>query len=453
MPEEIEKQQFGEQTGVQVPSKAHGMMGSFGGDGTTVARPDPATFGTYREMRKVPTIALARAVAQAPIRTAEVGYEGAAEDTPKERIDFIGMEMRRIWPKLVGDMTFGIDYGFSPFENVFAVKNGLIGFDRVKSLVVDKTTIVIDRETGQFAGFRQGRVELSRAKSFLYTHDKEADNYYGRSRFENIRETAYTTWKELSKRHQQFAKKIASIIPVLHYPEGESEDENGSVESNFELAKKAIFKMMQGDGIVIPNEFARWAEDLGRTTNPEKLRAWIFDFLEVKGNHLGPLVDSMRYQDSLMFRGILVPERTAIEGQLGTKAEAGAHGAIAIIIADLTLREMLAAVNEQLIDCLLLLNWGAEAMGSVRARTIGLDPLTQAFFGRLVEKLLSLPDLALQINNFTDFDAILREVGLPAPRKSEDGSELSTVREPMPSQGIARLVKHVWSGLPDGPQA
>ncbi len=427
MPEEIQTAQAGEQTTAQVAERTGpGSLASFMSDGSTLAAPDPATYKTFREMRKNPTIALARAVATAPIRTAQVGYEVAEGfEVPPDRLEFVSREMKSIWVRLVADMSFGLDYGWAPFEIVYTMKNDLIGFDRIKPLLVDKTVAVADKETGRFAGLKQGEVTLPLGKSFIYTHDQEADDVYGRSRHENVREDAWTLWKDLSKRQLQFAKKIATVIPLLHYPVGESPGKGGDFKDNFEHAQRMLREMGEGAGIAMPNNYEAWVEDIGKVRDPEKLRSWIIDIVEVKGNHLAELSASMRHMESLMMRGWLVPERTAIEGQLGTKAEAGVHGELALIIAELTLREMLAAVNAQLINCLLLLNYGPEAMDSIVARTMGLDPITRLFFVNVAEKILSLPDIALQINSLTDFDQVLRELGLPPPVQSETEIPLS----------------------------
>ena len=89
----------GEKTGSQKPKIAGDVQSLWdptpGSD--PFKKPDPGTYKTYREMRKNPTIAMARMLATAPVRTAEWSLE-ADEGVPAARVDFIKAQLDKHWP-------------------------------------------------------------------------------------------------------------------------------------------------------------------------------------------------------------------------------------------------------------------------------------------------------------------------------------------------------------------
>ena len=84
-------------------------------------------YNTWRRMRDNPTIALARAIANAPIITSEWSIE-ANDDVPNERVEFIQSVFRKIWSAIIRDTLLAQDYGFSAFEKIFEydIKSGKI---------------------------------------------------------------------------------------------------------------------------------------------------------------------------------------------------------------------------------------------------------------------------------------------------------------------------------------
>jgi len=400
-----------EQTKSQYPA---GVM-SINTDGlfTGFGMAATGTYRTYREMRKNPTVALARMMATAPIRTAKYSLV-AVEKTPVERISFIEDQMKSHWIELIHNLMYAIDYGWAPFEKVWMVHNGKYVYRKIKPLLVDKTAPIVDSVTGLFKGLKQGPVKLSVEKSFVYTYDKEAGNVFGRSRHENIRETAWLHWKEISDRRGQWGKKTAGVTPIVEYPIGKSENEVGEEKSNFDLAKAVLAKLGVGDGVCMPNTMAKFAGDLARSgIDLAKLKAWHIQFLETKGQHGKEFTTSLKHLESLIMRGWLVPERAGTEGQYGTKAEAEIHGGIALTIADLVFADILKYINWYIINPLLVYNYGLDAENSVWLERGELDPLMRAFYSELVKAVLTHPQNYDLLESWIDIDTLVTRVGLP----------------------------------------
>jgi Protein of unknown function (DUF935). len=251
--EKIQKPEIGEQTKIQYESGVSSTAPFWSEIVHT------GTFSTYRKMRGNPTIALARMVATAPIRTASWSVE-AKDEADDNMVSLIQDQMNALWPKLINDILTSLDYGYAGFEKVWEVKDGRLVYNKIKPLLVDNTSILVD-EYGNYRGLRQGKIDLGVEKSFIYTHDGEAGDLYGRSRHENIREDAWQPWLDAAAKRKAYITKTAGVIPVIEYPEGASRDESGAEKSNFDLAKAVLEKLGKGNGVAMPNVFAKYAGD------------------------------------------------------------------------------------------------------------------------------------------------------------------------------------------------
>lgn len=425
----------GEETKRQVlTGTVSGFAESFAGFGAL----SKGTYLTYRKMRSNPTIALARAVATAPIRTAK--WNIAADDNvPEEHTEFIESQAKVFWPEFIRQLLFALDYGWMPFEKVWDVnKDGRYIYRKLKPLFVDKTRIRIDNKTGAFAGVKNQDALLDPNKCFIFTYDGEAGDFYGRSRHENIRTTAWKEWEDTRERRGKYFRKIAGILPMVEYPMGETKNKDGMIKDNYELAETLLKHLGQGNGVAMPNTLSQWAGDLARSgVDISQLKAWHISFLETKGTHGRNFTDTLRHIESLLMRGWLVPERAATEGQYGTKAESQTQGGLALVIADLLFEDIIRTVNWYIINPLIVYNFGFEFENTIRLEPAGIDPLVREFFKKVVEKVLTTPANIGLFQDWIDMDALLEDVGLPKSQQTV------TQAEPMepPERGTAEAEK------------
>ena len=421
----------------------------------------PATLTTYRRMRADPTVALARAVATAPIMSAKYSVE-AVKGVPDDRIEFVREEIDPIWPTLIKDMLLALDFGFQAFEKVWMVNEaGRLVYRKIKPLNPDDTEITVVENTGTFAGIKQKDVQLGVPESFVYTHDMMWGNYYGRSRHENIREQAWHPWIQVNERAGKYAAKVAGVIPMIEYPVGESQDAAGQTVSNFTVAQRILTELGNANGVAMPNTLSEYMGDLLRAgAKAEDLKAWRISFLEAKGQHGGDFTDMLRYYDSQKMRGWLVPERVALEGQFGTKAEAGVQTGTALTVATLTLRDVIRHINWYIVNPLLVYNYGREAENGVYLTHAGLDPAVAALFDKLVTNVLGNPANVDLWQAWLDVDALLDAVGLPkseavvdprelpAPTKTPKGDPDEPAEDtPTPEQEASRRAATIYRGL------
>jgi len=400
----------GEQTRGQFKFIGLSLAGS-----APTAKALPGTFSLYRQMRSNPSIALARAAATAPIR----GANWTVASSDETRREFIEKMLVALWPQLIRNTLFAFDYGFQAFEKIWKYADGLYALAKLKPLLPDLTTVRVD-DSGRFAGVKNLSVGLAPEKCFVYTYDEEAGNFYGRSRHENVK-AVYGQWLEDMVKQGQYRKRVAGTIPLVEYPPGESETQSGTMD-NFDVAKNVLAKLGSGDGVVMPNTLAAFAEQfMRRGGDPGGFRAWKISFLEPKIAHGDEFISGLRHKESLMFRGWLVPERAVTEGQAGTKAEAEAHGDVAITIADLEFQDIVRAINWYVVDDVLAANWGEEARGSVEIVPAGLGERERETLRALALAVFGNPQNVDLLLSHVDLRALLDGVGLPQPEG--DGTE------------------------------
>lgn len=376
-------------------------------------KPPPGTFKLYRRMRRNPTIALARAVSVSPIKATP--WSIRKRDTGLDDVrEFIKKEIDRLWPDLLHNILFALDYGFAPFEKVWEINtDGRFVYRKLKPLSVDMMNVQVDKKTGKFTGLKQASVELLPQKCFLYVYDKECGNYFGRSRHENIREFAWYPWVETAKKRAQYITKVSGVIPMIEYPIGKSETKDGEKE-NSDLAAEVLKNLGKGHGVAMPNVFSKFAGDLQRSgVDLSQLKAWQISFLETKGRAGKEITETLRHCEALMMRGWLIPERAAIEGQYGTKAESETQGKWALLIANLLLEDIVRHVNKYIINPLLIYNFGEAAKDTIYMESVGLDPLVQSFYQEVIKSVLGNPNNTDLFLAMTDLNALFDKVGYP----------------------------------------
>lgn len=436
----------GEQTCKQKSAGVQSLFSAIGSSPIIMpgARTQPGTFDIYRRMQANPTIALARMVAMAPIRAAKWGVE-SEEGTPEEWVVEIKEAIKPLWTQYVKDAVRALDYGFAGFEKVFELRDSIVSYSKIKPLLVDITEIMEDKETGSFAGFKQRDAVIDEAKSVLFTYNGEAGSLYGRSRHENCR-AEWSKWDDAAKKSSQYTTKAAGVIPLIMYPEGQSNDATGTAVDNAEHAAKMLGQLGQGNGVYMPMLYMAWAEDaLRQGVDVTKLMQWQISFIETKGQHGKEIIELMQHWESLMMRGWLVPERAAIEGQHGTKAESEVHAGLSLTISDLDLQDIVTVANQQLVNPLLIFNHGREAKDTVYITSEKLGSDEQVFFRQLLKEVFAHPQNLDLFLNVLNVSALLDVAGLPKSdaidieRAAAEAAEAARTSSGLPASAMSAL--------------
>lgn len=394
-----------------------------------LSQPSPATYTTYRRMRCNPTIAIARAALFAPAKANAWTYE-AQDGVPDERVQFVQEQFDHLKPRLIQDVLRAVEYGWQPFERVYSVDDeGRYVYSRAKALLPDESEPIVDDKTLHLIGVDNNGTRLSLQKAAVLTYDAEGDDPYGRSIYENIREDAWWPWQDTAKKLLKYYTKMAGVIPIIRYPMGKSQDASGQEVDNFENAATTLRSLGVGDGVAVPTQIDGAFEDILRGgANVADLMAWQISFLETKSGGGAEMSTGLRDYERLMVRGMLQPERSILEGQFGTKADAGSHADLGLLIATDLNEWCVREINRLFVDPLLAVNFGPDARGSVYIKASPLLDDEKAFIRGLVQATLSAnPDLLMAVS---DFDAMLDSTGVPKSAEVVDIPAVSGQPDP-----------------------
>ncbi len=397
------KPKFGELTQSQSgePSIIGGMFPDF---------VDPVVYKHYRHLRTIPTIALARAVFQAPVKAAKWSWQ-KSDTASDDMLAFIKdmLDPMRSW--IMHNTLYGMDYGHGDFEKVFEVDGSQIVLTKLKPLRVEKTKVLVGPQ-GSFAGVEQEKLRLPPEKVFHWTYDMEAGDLNGRSWFENAR-AVWSDWLKTWKRLGRYTEKVAGTVVLLRYPQGDLKGADGDTKANKEHAEAILSGLGRGAGVAIPVRFYKWAKELLRGgVDITKLISWQFDTLEPKTAHGKDFVDTLQHMERQLARAMLVPERAILEGVHGTKAEAGEHGDVFLTIAQEVLDDIVRHLNWYVVDQLLVLNWGEAARGQVWIEAEPLVDAAKIFLRQLLKQIIGPQTVDVFQDNW-DFDAVMEMLGQP----------------------------------------
>lgn len=361
----------------------------------------PASFATYRTMRKDPVIAIARAFSIAPVVSASWSVS-ASSDAPSDAADFIREHLLplREWI-VIKALEGGIDFGWAAIEKNL-INRGNFRVWKLKQLLQDLTIILIDSETGEFRGFRQMnpiQVDIPLEQSLLFSFRTEGDMLYGSPLLENCR-AAYNDWRTASAGAERYDKKIAGSHWIVRYPPGKTIIGNEEKENSI-IAEEILDSLQSSGGLVMPNIIAAAVNGMNAEFN-EEMR-WKIELLSDQGARQVSFVPRLEYLDKLKVRGLIFGERAIMEGQHGTKAEAGVHVELAMLHREREHEEITAVVNQALVDPLLEINFGPGLEGKVKLKPAPLVDSRRAYLEEVYTTILRNP---------IGFDAEMQNVGL-----------------------------------------
>jgi len=376
-----------------------------------------------RRIRKDPTVHLARLLSVAPILAASWSVENDDDASPAA-IDFVS-KFRKFRSFIVKEAAFGMmDYGWRGMEAVWRMEKGYLEIDDFISLLPDITQVMPDN-VGSFLGFKQifddysGRhheqVIQGKVKAVLFNQRQEGTNYYGQSDLEIIEDTK-NRYDFANQIAEQYDTKSAGAVWVIQYPVGKTLL-NGVMTENSDIARSLLASIKSNGGITIPTAVQGAIGNLvqGATANSlANPNGWQIKLMESTGSSSAHLLSRMQHLETLMVRGIGLPERSLLEGKHGTKAEAKVHTDVALTSAIDRSDYIIGKLNEGPVNAGLVINFGPEQEGKVRliAEPIGDDE--KAFLREVYMQILSTADVALLDLENIDMATVREITGVPS---------------------------------------
>jgi len=361
-------------------------------------------YALYRVIRKDPTISLVRTLINAAVVSAPWTVE-RDDDVSDDQLKLIQDEMDQHRDVLVERAVLsGIDFGWQAWELVWNMSDGRTAqLDKAKPLLQDITLLETD-ERGTLASFVQrnmgGQEIVLPAEDHLHIAWRtEGSNWYGEPLLVNVAEV-FQEWASVSAAALRFDLKIAGSQLIVRYPSNEptTMDANGVVRPTGEVAREIGDKLAAGGVAVIQSSAV--AQELSglQDQSPD----WSIDILDTKMTD--PLyVERLTYLDRLKVRAMGFPERAVLEAAAsGSRADSLTAAGFAIRNLEMMHRTICRELNHQLINKMLVLNYGPEAQNKIR---LSPGPLLEAHRAELVElatEVVRLRPETVDIGNLLD---------------------------------------------------
>jgi hypothetical protein len=380
-------------------------------DNVLAQAPGSIKYDKIRLMRKDPTIFLARLMIRSPIIASSWTIE--RDDAELQVIaDEVSAQLMPLRFRFLEAASQGlIDFGWQAFEKVWVVENGRYTIKKLKPLIQDITDVLVDLETGDYIGIRNGtdedEVELEVFDSLLLNINVECDYHYGHSYMANA-ERSYDASINVSRSADIYDKKIAGAHWLIRFPDGGESLHNGEMTPNDVIAKSLLTALESSGSFAIPHRILDTLEQLSGTTP----QAWQIELIESSGSGAN-FEERLLRCDREKVRAFGVPERSILEGQFGTKAEADSHGDFALLGIDLLNQSIVEQLNTQLVNQILELNYGAQFKSRVYLKAQPLSDSSVSYLRQLYSTIMSNSDGFISEFASLDIDAIRDRLQIP----------------------------------------
>lgn len=316
-----------------------------------VYNPDTIDATIYEKMREDPVLAAALAMIKLPIMALPWRIECDDVDV-SETVAYI---LKPIWKSLIQSTLTGVDFGFSAHEKVWERRNITVTSYRasgegkkerkkthysgdaavlkqVKPMYPSSVSFKYDDDVFEgieqeaAAGASEG-AEIEARKCFLFTHNGEFGNLFGKSRLKPAYKLWY--WKELMYQFTlQYYERRGSPPIIVTAPPGTTEDPSTSVvKDNLAIALDLGSSFINNSVGAIPYEESKVGKE----------NMWKVEYL-LDDRRGAMFIEAIDHLDAKCFLALWVPE------SLG-KGEGGSFAQTSVIV-DLFLTSEKALVSE-----------------------------------------------------------------------------------------------------------
>jgi hypothetical protein len=388
----------------------------------------PGSASLYWQMRRYSACALAYAVTAGPVfagtRTATIrnadesgqvmptGVGVQVTQTPEEKRRKATEDVfEDQWPDILNGLE-AYNFGNWLQEVIWGSKAGLTAPVRFKSFLPSEAQLLRDKYN-DFAGFRHGRDERDVRYAFLSVCQPHFDPIFGSPRAENAR----LSWWRAVQSHEngdKIERKASGIQMWLEMPTGASwVDSSGNAVLKRDAVQTIVNAAASGATFTTP---IPWTKD-DIKAKPELAEIPLVRIKEFDWGETGPALTAaiarLDRLDKEIFRAWHRPEREAMEGLHGTKAEAGVHGQVGITDSEKVHSDFLRQFNKQVVNRFLVTNWGPDAADTIYFKPAPLADPQQTFKQDVATALLNSPTAGPQMQANVDGRRLLKETEVP----------------------------------------
>lgn len=377
-----------------------------------------------RLMRRDPTISFVRRLAVVTVLAADWSYEVNA-NVPDGAADYVKETLEPHRLSLVDTSMKGcIDHGWQSYEKVFqrddVAGRAAIGLKKLKPLMHEMTTILVDAKTGTFDGLRQvdatgTTIDIPVETALHVAFDVEGTDWYGEPSMAAM-ERVHDDALEVEKSCRRYHRKIAGTFWIITYPIGKSFYDGQEID-NFEVARRIINSLQSSGCVTVPRSVKAFLDVANAKSASDE--AWSIELKTDSSAGQAAFTERSSYLDKLKARALGFPERSVLEGQYGTKADADVHSDFAIAGQELRHITLCQAYSWHLVNQLLEIEYGPDARNTVWVRPMPLTDSSRSVLKDVYKTLLGSPEGQAQIASRIDVDVLAERIGIPTLPESE----------------------------------
>jgi len=421
----------------------------------------PLTDNTMRAMSMHSTLAFLFANIVKPISastyTVEVNPAMAEKPGMAEKLEkrkkYIEAAFKPITMGAIRSACRALQFGRWTQESIFDRVDGFTVPVRFKSFLPWEVQLLRD-PYNDFAGVRYQGTERDARYIYHHVNDPEMDPIFGYSRHGNV---LPEWWHKLQDAVElsRLSKKAASIVPIVKGPSGKRPDVDGSMKDGLTICKGIAAALSRGEPVYMPQYL--FEEEGINPSNADITKFTAFDIDTVDLGEQGPammaLLEKMAYEDVSFSRGWHQPERASMEGQHGTKAEAGVHKAGSTEDSETVFRDIIDSFNRGPLDQTLIANDGPEAKGSIFFKAAQLQDPDKAFKQDLLKAGITNANAAPEILASIDQRKLMDEAELPLKSEEDADAALEEIQqknEAQQQQKLEAMRRANGNGSPNG---
>lgn len=395
------------------------------------------TYQNYDYMDRSPFLAMAKEWKLGPVRNAVGSWKAKDDSVPKERIDFVQNAIEPLIPGLIGSLADSLSMGNSPnrimwdietkpipgISTVHWVPKEIIPLDHHKTFVRIQEGD-IERFRGlETAGYRKN-IELEPEEVIYYRYDprpRRAYWWYGRSLHENIREE-FAEYKEDVQLMHRLSRKLSGVVAIAKIIKGLARDSKGHVIDRFQAAKDIVDYLATSMGAVF--------EVIGVSDDEIKRDPKLAQISDIDVNALdlgssspayGMMLTKRQNLQREMVMGWLVPPPAIMDVQTGGKADTEEKSDKAMIQSEvLGMLFHKHAIIPQLVDRMLLLNFGPEAVGTIWREATRHTEEERRASERVMAAIVNNPVILAAALKVIDVGTVFRNTNTPTLESSDD---------------------------------
>ncbi len=306
----------------------------------------------------------------------------------------------------VEDMLSAVWAGYSATEIVWKADGGQIKIDRLATYHPKTIYVSVDRQTGDFQGFKQWRwfagspIDIPVEKSIFYVYNMRFGNWYGKSIMKAIRKN-WLLKDPILKMWARALDRFGTPLITIYTPDETIDDPDnpGNQISQMEWANRQLKNIQNGTGFTL------------RSSDPAINGETKVEAITTGGSGIGESFDkAVQYLNKMLLRGMLVPSLIFDEGSRGSYALGESHFSIFNLSVTNIFNRLTETLIEQLVRRLIELNFGRQVdYGKFVENEVengDVKLLSEAFF-----QLTNSGYLDSQVQG--DFDAVRLKMGLP----------------------------------------